>query len=157
MWVLKGYAGTGKTFTLTRIVEELRRRDGADFGDFRIAMSAPTHKAVRVMKKFSTFPANAVHFSTIHALLGLKAEIDERGREKFVESKDPNEVRIEQFNTVFLDETSMLPDEIWVLLLKHVRKGLKIVFVGDPVQIPPVNHLECILQAGERREVQHGH
>lgn len=144
MWVFKGYAGTGKTFTLGRIIEELHRQDRAGVGDYRITMSAPTHKAVRVMKKFSTFPPGAVHFSTIHSLLGLKPEVDDHGREKFVESKDPTEVRLEEFNVLVLDEASMLPDELFYFLLKHVRRGLKILFTGDPVQIPPVNHLDAL-------------
>lgn len=144
MWVFKGYAGTGKTFTLGRIVEELYRQYRAGLGDYRITMSAPTHKAVRVMKKFSTFPPGAVHYATLHSLLGLKPEVDDHGKEKFVESKDPTEVRLEEFNILVLDETSMTPDELFILLLKHVRRGLKILFVGDPVQIPPVNHLEAM-------------
>lgn len=144
MWVFKGYAGTGKTFTLGRIVEELYRQSRAGLGDYRIAMSAPTHKAVRVMKKFSTFPPGAVHYATLHSLLGLKPEVDDHGKEKFVESKDPAEVHLEQFNILALDETSMTPDELFILLLKHVRRGLKILFIGDPVQIPPVNHLEAM-------------
>lgn len=145
MWVLKGYAGTGKTFTLSSIVDNLMRLSDAGTGVFRIAMSAPTHKAVRVMKKFSTFKPGTVHYATVHSLLGLKAEINERtGKEEFKESKDPTEVRVEQFNVLFLDETSQLADEIFMLLLKHVRKGLKILFIGDPVQIPPVNHLQAI-------------
>lgn len=157
IWVLKGYAGTGKTFLLTKIVGELRRRHEMGVADFRVAMSAPTHKAVRVMKKFSSFAPNSVHFATIHSLLGLKAEIDDRGREKFVESKDPGEIRIEQFNVVFLDEVSMLADEIFVSLLKHVRRGLKVIFVGDPVQIPPVNHLDAIpLKEGSVEKYQLG-
>jgi ATP-dependent exoDNAse (exonuclease V) alpha subunit len=97
------------------------------------------------MKKFSTFKPGTVHYATVHSLLGLKAEINERtGKEEFKESKDPSEVRVEQFNVLFLDETSQLADEIFMLLLKHVRKGLKILFIGDPIQIPPVNHLQAI-------------
>lgn len=143
MWVLKGYAGTGKSFTTGRIIEHLHERH-MHGGDYRMAVSAPTHKAVRVMKKFSTFPHGAVHYATVHSLLGLKQEIDDHGKEKFVESKDPTEVRINEFNVLFLDETSMLADDLFTILLPHVRRGLKIVFIGDPVQIPPVNHMETI-------------
>lgn len=147
MWVLKGYAGTGKTFTVTQLVDALDAltKTSNGFGEsYHIAMSAPTHKAVRVMKKFSTFGAK-LHFATIHSLLGLREEIDERtGKQKFVQSKDPQELRIEQFNVVLLDEASMVPDEIFVLLIPYVRKGLKLVFIGDPVQIPPVNHKDSM-------------
>lgn len=145
MYVLKGYAGTGKTYTLTSIVEEMMRQHSAGLGDYRITMSAPTHKAVRVMRKFSNFKPGSVHYSTVHSLLGLRAVVNERtGKEEFKESSDPSDVSISQFNVLILDETSMLPDEIFVLLLKHVRRGLKILFCGDPIQIPPVNHLDSI-------------
>lgn len=140
MWLLEGYAGTGKTFTTAEIVDKLNRLSESNpfESSYRIAMSAPTHKAVRVMKKFSGI--SGVHYATIHSLLGLREEIDNYGKAKFVQSKDPNELRIEQFNTLMLDESSMLSDELFYYLLPYVRKGLKIVFIGDPVQIPPVNH-----------------
>lgn len=142
MYVLKGYAGTGKTYTLTSVVEELMRLTNADFADYRIAMSAPTHKAVRVMRRFSNFKPGTVHYATIHSLLGLKAVVNDRtGKEEFKESSDPNEVSVTQFNVLILDETSMLPDEIFVLLLKHVRRGLKILFVGG--QLPTLNPFNC--------------
>lgn len=144
MWVLEGYAGTGKSFTLAKIVGTIRKL-GSDVNDLwgtdskRIAMSAPTHKAVRVMKKFAKgFPG--VGFSTVHSLLGLKEQIDNNGKVKFVQDKDPGKIKIEGYDVLFLDETSMLADELFALLTPYVKRGLKLIFVGDPVQIPPVNH-----------------
>lgn len=145
MWLLSGYAGTGKTFTLTQIVGTLRRHKKEDIWgskSFRIAMSAPTHKAVKVMKKFAK-GFDGVHFSTIHALLGLKEQIDNlSGKTKFVQSKEPDQIKIDQFDVLFIDETSMLADELMLLLVPYTQRGLKLVFIGDKAQIPPVNHID---------------
>lgn len=146
-WVLEGYAGTGKSFTLGQIVGTVQKLSGNDvFGGPRIVMSAPTHKAVRVMKKFAKgFPG--VAFSTVHSLLGLKEQLDTSGpiaKIKFVQDKDPNKIKIEGFDVLFLDEVSQLIDELFKLLMPYIKKGLKIIFVGDPVQIPPINHLDAI-------------
>lgn len=146
MWVLEGYAGTGKSFTLAHIVGTVRKQSGGEElfsgSSKRIAMSAPTHKAVRVMKKFAKgFPG--VGFATVHSLLGLKESIDNNGKVKFVQDKDPGKIKIEGYDVLFLDETSMLSDELFALLIPYVRRGLRLIFVGDPVQIPPVNHMDA--------------
>jgi len=36
----------------------------------------------------------------------------------------------------------MLADELFVLLIPYVKRGLKLIFIGDKAQIPPVNHLD---------------
>lgn len=148
MWLLSGYAGTGKTFTLVQIIATIRKtgtnKPESIWGSasLRIAMSAPTHKAVKVMKKFAK-GFDGVHFGTIHSLLGLKEQIDNvSGKVKFVQSKDPTQVKIDQFNALFIDESSMLADELMFLLVPYVQRGLKLVFIGDRCQIPPVNHTD---------------
>lgn len=152
--VLIGYAGTGKTFTLTRTIKHLNA-GGDVFDRFSVAMSAPTHKAVRVMRRFSK-DLKGVAFATIHSLLGLKEEIDNNGKTKFVQSKDPGELRIEQFDVLFIDESSMLPDEIFKLLMAYQQRSkLKIIFVGDSVQIPPVNHANSKPFVEAEREKYH--
>lgn len=143
--VLKGYAGTGKTFTITKVIQTLKNEDNIfnPTSELNIAVSAPTHKAVRVLKKFSTFQ-NDVTFATIHSLLGLKEEITPEGKIKYVESKDPNLIRITSFNVLFIDESSMLADELFLMLIQYIRHGLRIIFLGDPIQIPPVNHADSM-------------
>jgi len=150
MWLLSGYAGTGKTFTLTQVVGTLRKLNSTTVGDdifggglaLRIAMSAPTHKAVKVMKKFAR-GLSSVSFATIHSLLGLKEQIDTNtGKVKFVQSKEPDQIKIENYDVLIIDESSMLADELMNLLVPYVKRGLKLLFVGDKAQIPPVNHTD---------------
>jgi hypothetical protein len=138
MMLLVGYAGTGKSFTTGRVVESLLMPDS--FLPLNIAVSAPTHKAVKVMKKMTEY-AEAVEFATIHSLLGLKEEVDiKTGKIKFVRSGDPDAARIEEYDVILIDEVSMLSDELFALLTPYTLRGKKIIFIGDPAQIPPVNH-----------------
>lgn len=150
---ITGYAGTGKTFTTVRIVDSIitqdmvdqhkRKNDGSSslfYTPKRIAVSAPTHKAVRVMRKNAELGSNVAYY-TIHSLLGLKMEADKKtGKKIFVPSKDPEDGKIAQFNVIIIDEISMLGNDLWIAILEAMEQyGFKLILLGDPVQIPPVN------------------
>src|SRR3989442_625001 len=68
--LLTGYSGTGKSFLTTKIIEELLFKNKS----IKIAITAPTNKAVRVLKNLSTISElhSQVEFNTLHSLLGLK-------------------------------------------------------------------------------------
>jgi len=135
MYLLKGYAGTGKTFTLGRVLE-----GALELRNLRVAVSAPTHKAVQVLKKSQSL-GGRVDYATIHSLLGLKEEIDHKtGKINFVPTWGDRDPRIEAYNVLILDEVSMLSTELFTLLMKARAKmsRLHIIMMGDPVQIPPV-------------------
>lgn len=139
---ISGYAGTGKTFLLSELVENLvsqkKRR--------RISITAPTHKAVGVIKAY--FAQNKkvnskITFSTVQKLLGLKPEINQvSGKQEF---KPDGFSEVSFYDVVVVDETSMLDDELFfaiddsVGLRKESKNPLKVIFIGDPKQIPPVN------------------
>jgi exodeoxyribonuclease-5 len=146
--VLKGYAGTGKTFLVKRIIEYIT----TIYPNRRIAVTAPTNKAVHVLSKNSPFtdesavfeewnaPEERIVFSTIHKLLGLKEKITSSGEQKFVSSKDTS---ILEYKYLIVDEVSMLNDEIFLQLMKFEGK-VQFIFMGDPAQIPPVGKEHCI-------------
>lgn len=152
-FVLKGYAGTGKTFLVKRIIEYIT----ATYIKRKIAITAPTNKAVQVLQAdapFNTdegkgpvlediFNAEArLTYSTIHKLLGLKEQITNTGEQKFTPNpKDKNDITNYQY--LILDEVSMLDDAICHEVMKHSNK-IRIIFMGDPAQIPPVNKVDCI-------------
>jgi ATP-dependent exoDNAse (exonuclease V) alpha subunit len=150
MWLLKGYAGTGKTTTIGTVLQSVfdhyARVNAGSYLSMSpaIAVSAPTHKAVQVLKKMQTFSSN-VEYATIHSLLGLKEYINPvTGKQEFKQDLGGREPRIEGFNILILDETSMLSNELFVLLEPYVYQGLRLVMMGDPVQIPPVNEADPI-------------
>lgn len=138
--LLKGYAGTGKTFLIAMFVEWfLYNRKGK-----RVALTAPTNKAVKVQKSAADYQDPNLYYATIHGLLGLREQIDGYGRQKFVQV-NKNDASVEDYFLVVVDESSMLADELFDLLVPYTDyHNLKILFVGDPAQIPPVGKSDSI-------------
>lgn len=138
MMVLTGYAGTGKSFVVGKLQDWILYAK-----KMKVAVSAPTNKAVQVCKDMCEIVDNRLTFATIHSLLGLKESYDRQGRAIFV--PDTNEpASLESFQVLFLDEASMLDDDLFRMIEPFVEDGLKIIFIGDPAQIPPVNRIDCI-------------
>lgn len=124
----QGSAGTGKTTTLK---EYIRRSKFAGY----ICVSAPTHKAKKQVQSTTGLQA-----FTIQALLGLKPNTD-------VENFDINNPNFDQLGekqianqkVVVIDEASMLNADLHELICQEARRfRVKVLFVGDPLQLPPV-------------------
>jgi ATP-dependent exoDNAse (exonuclease V) alpha subunit len=133
MHLLTGAAGTGKTYTLREIVEYVLMKK------IRPVVTAPTNKAVKVLKKMVDLP---VTFITIHSALGMKEVINNDGSLSF--KSDPKAgYPAEDFGLIIIDEASMLDDTIFDELVQLSLRGKKILFVGDPYQVPPINHIHA--------------
>lgn len=117
--IINWWAWTWKTFTVWKIVEWLQLANE----DYYIV--TPTNKAKsRVLEVNPS--ANA---STIHSLLGIKPW------------EDPmyNKENLLPFKYLLIDETSMLDNKIWNLLLNAIDFNVTtIIFIWDPKQLPPV-------------------
>jgi len=155
-FVLKGYAGTGKTYLIKKVVEWINLTQK---NKNRIAITAPTNKAVQVLYNLSEFvttehteqaenlfdadeKVNSITYSTIHKLLGLTETITAKGEQKFTaKQNDKNEILKYQY--LIVDETSMLDDSLCIEIMKF-SKEVKILFSGDPCQIPPVNRMDSL-------------
>lgn len=142
-WVLlDGWAGTGKTWTINRVVEEVKRLNPRiNFG-----MTAPTHKAVRQLQKHSEMK-DKLDFGTIHSFLGLKEvqKPDPKDAHKMIvryelEWNAKRERKIDNIDVLVVDESSMLGDELFDHIDDALRNmsHLKVIFMGDSLQIPPV-------------------
>ena len=137
IFLLKGYAGTGKTTITGVLVSQLWQTK------LKAVLLAPTGRAAKVM---STYSGTAAH--TIHRKIYFPRK-DKSGAMRFVLA--PNKHR----NTVFIvDEASMIPDrptdtrlfENGALLddlISFVYSGhrCKLILIGDTAQLPPV-HLD---------------
>jgi len=137
IFLIKGYAGTGKTFLITKFAEFLLKNSNRK----NICLSALTNKAVKVLTQNMKLKSPYLNFCTLHSLLGLKEEIDDNGRQIFtnnftwVKSLDAPEV-------IFIDEVSMLDENIFNHLIQFCQdKKIKIILVGDEAQIPPVGFI----------------
>ena len=140
--LLTGYSGTGKTFLVTKIIEEILFKHKG----IKIAITAPTNKAVRVLKNLSSIceTHSQVEFNTLHSLLGLKRIITPDGKETY--GPEWGGGNIGEFDMVLVDEVSMLDNTIYDQLIDNSKYNkIMLLFIGDRGQIPPVNGGESIL------------
>jgi DNA polymerase III delta prime subunit len=143
--ILIGYAGTGKTTLITKLINEVIE-DKERYKNIRkIGIVAPTHKAVNIAKsKLFEGKENIsknIDIMTVHRLLNYKGYINESGEKYFGKSKvEPN---LSKYNIIVIDECSMLSNQIIrdinSEIKKEKNKKVKIIYVGDPAQLPPVN------------------
>jgi exodeoxyribonuclease V alpha subunit len=116
--LLTGGPGVGKT-TITRFVVQLAKEKGA-----RILLASPTGRAAKRLSEATNEPAQ-----TVHRLLGYDPTT-----EGFVhDTQNPLEADL-----VVVDEVSMLDVVLAHHLLKAVQPPTRLVFVGDPDQLPSV-------------------
>lgn len=134
VFLLKGFAGTGKTTIIGTLVNNLW------VCKLKAVLMAPTGRAAKVMSNYSKTRAYTIH-RTIYVPKKQKG-----GNMKFVLA--PNKHR----NTVFLvDEASMIPDaptdsktfengSLLDDLMQFVYSGhnCKLILIGDTAQLPPV-------------------
>jgi exodeoxyribonuclease-5 len=124
---LRGYAGTGKTYLVSQLVEQLVSEDCT------VTVCAPTHKAVQVLRDH--LPGGEVETQTLHSYLGLRLQPDVDGQYVLV----PDGMEEERpASVVVCDEASMVGREEWEYI-QASQRNLQWLFVGDPAQLPPVN------------------
>ena len=133
-FVLRGYAGTGKSFCAQRIIKALQPNG-------KIAICAPTHKAVHVLRRMAQeYDLQNVHITTLHSLLHvMPGEFDPEGRQKLKANEWSREPWFSDFGLVVVDEASMIDSELLALI---EEKETPTLFMGDPAQLPPINETE---------------
>lgn len=151
VFLLKGYAGTGKTF-ITKGFTEYLTSIGRKF-----ILAAPTGKAAKVIKEKTKNEAHTIH-KTIYSYKDFKEykveDIDGTETFKFYFELNNNTYAS---NTIYIiDESSMigdvsqegeffrfgsgklLSDLIKYINLDHNDHNKKIIFIGDNAQLPPI-------------------
>ena len=125
-FTLSGFAGTGKTTIATDFVRNIRGT---------IAVTAPTHKAVRIASN-----TIGVEGSTIQKLLGLRPNTDLADFDVNNPQFDAiGNVYIKDYKYVLIDECSMINSNLFDRLVKEAEYyNVKLFFIGDPYQLPPV-------------------
>ena len=134
--LLIGYAGTGKTTLVTKFINDMINNKKCK----KIAIVAPTHKAVNIAK--SKLLENAVEniqkkveITTIHSLLCYTSYVDTLGNKYFAKGKVT--ANLSKFDLIIIDECSMLSNQIIKDIDEH-KINTKLLYVGDPAQLPPV-------------------
>ncbi|MDR6844335.1 AAA family ATPase [Flavobacterium granuli] len=135
IFVLKGYAGTGKTTVISTIVNSLLEINK------KYVLLAPTGRAAKVIANYSNKPA-----FTIHKKIYFPKK-NSGGGVSFTLQQNKHK------NTVFIvDEASMISDtnsdsklyengSLLDDLISYVYSGTncKMILLGDTAQLPPVN------------------
>ncbi len=177
---LRGFAGTGKTTTITKLIHYLILKNYIN----SVVFAAPTNKAVNVMKsKFRNDIGDLlkqklvedqdeeisfaeqldllsekgfkIDFLTLHKLLNYKNDYDCNGNRVFIKGDKSS---INNYDLVVIDECSMIPMQVIANIFEDIRnhqkrqvkdgivkKIPKILFVGDPAQLPPVDEKVSII------------
>lgn len=147
-----GFAGTGKTYLIRRLIHELVQ------AGISVVCTAPTNKAVQVLRRGQE-GLFATRFQTLHSFLGLKPIINQRtGEEEFV--PDPNRP-VGNADLLIVDEASMVGHGLYALTHQAKQPHTRLLWVGDPAQLPPVNEeasqaLLCPTQYTLRQVVRFG-
>ena len=133
--VITGSPGTGKTTVLKIILETYRRL----YPDRKIMLMAPTGRASRRMAESTGFEEAC----TLHSGLCLVSEEDEGSRDRKKDGLDADLVIVDEFSMV----------DMWLAskFFPALKKGAKIVLVGDPDQLPSVgagNVFKELIQCG---------
>lgn len=125
---LSGYAGVGKTTVVAHVVGLLARES------MRIVVLAPTHKALAVLSEKLSHAS--VETMTLQAALALKVKDLPDGQQETKDTGEPGSLR--DFSLAIIDEASMVSASMFATALSK-RGQCKLLFVGDPAQLPPVD------------------
>ena len=134
VFVLTGGPGTGKT-TIVKALIDIFESMG-----MKVALAAPTGRAAKRMSEATSRDAK-----TVHRLLEMEFNESEGDRFRRNE-RDPLEE-----NVIIIDEASMLDNVLTCSLLRAIKPGARILFVGDADQLPSVgagNVLSDIISSG---------
>ena len=132
-FVMKGFAGSGKTYLSMKLLKKV------DELGLCWTVVAPTHKAVGVLREgLKNESIQPTWFpSTIHRLLRLK--LKRQADIEICEKTDQTESSLENLGLVLIDEASMIDSKLLEITLECARcNSTRLVFVGDPAQLPPV-------------------
>lgn len=138
-FTIKGYAGTGKSTSIQVLLERLAERDIKK----KVVFTAPTHKAVKVLRRMANEKGIVdVGFSTIHSLLGLK--IKQIGDKQILEPmKTRKNDPLREVQIVVVDECSMIGQDLFMHIMNTLKfYEVQYIFMGDPAQLPPVGESE---------------
>ena len=81
IYVLKGWAGTGKTYTISLLVRYVLEVIQPTRLWYKVGVTGPTNKSVRVIRKATGISSSRVQFQTVHKILGLSEKITSDGQQ----------------------------------------------------------------------------
>lgn len=139
-FLLAGSAGTGKTSLLMEVQSKLSKQ-----AQQTIRWTAPTNKAAKVL---SSKIGKAM---TIYKLLSIS--LNKNGEIKTLKKGDTD--HLNGVRVIFVDEASMISGQLADFISQTaIRYDLKVIFLGDNAQLPPVGETESKVWQWEYPEGQ---
>jgi len=176
---LYGFAGTGKTTTCVEVINYLLINKYI----VKVVLATPTHKALNVIKsKFKPYLESIykkltgkkietnnfddillrlnqvnviIDFITIHKLLSFKNDYSTDGEMIFTrDNSSSKNSLIDTYDLVIIDECSMISLDMLDIIFETIRTtDKKIIFSGDPAQLPPVNEPHSFVFIKDKSEL----
>jgi len=137
--VLTGGPGTGKSYTMKALINELDRLKKG------YVLCAPTGRAAKRLAESTGRDARTIHRTIGYVPGQAGEEEDEDGYEG--ERRD-----IDDTDFVIVDEASMVDIKLASRLLEAIPEGAHLLLVGDADQLPPVgagNFLRDVIDSGQ--------
>ncbi|UCS94974.1 AAA family ATPase [Echinicola marina] len=151
VFILQGYAGSGKTTLLKGLVEYLKSLEK------KYQLMAPTGRAAKVINQKTGFESSTIHkgIYSFEELQEIKQGEDENDVSFLYQYKIRNNPEVHD-SVLIVDEASMVSDilsegEFFRFGSGHLLRDLmtygriqetttssKIIFIGDPAQLPPI-------------------
>jgi len=155
VFILKGYAGTGKTTLMSGLIKKLSEKE------IPFSLLATTGRAAKILSEKTKTKSNTIH-SHIYVFNELSEDleklskiqedfsVDDKGQVTLLFNLNP--ITSESEKIYIIDEASMISDKIEKNIsfakfgtgdllgdILNYDKNGKFIFVGDPCQLPPIN------------------
>ena len=134
-FLLKGYAGTGKTTLISSLVKDIQKTG------FKIILMAPTGRAAKVMSTYSRTSAKTIHKQIYYPRAEKSGKMSfQLKNNKFKKTlfviDEASMIGDDRENVKFFENGSLLHD-----VVQYVSRGeqCKLLFVGDQAQLPPIH------------------
>lgn len=126
-----GQAGTGKTTILRKVYNRLLETYPIRDPEFpTIRLSAPTGRAAKRIEEATNIPA-----MTVHRMMRFSVPEDDADFGLPAHTK----MNPLPYDVIFIDEASMLTEELRRQVIDAIKRGACIRFFGDINQLPPIN------------------
>lgn len=118
--IITGGPGTGKTYTAGVLIRCLMK--ALPKANFQIGLGAPTGKAALQLQ------------ASLNRMVGPSEDLFEKGTLHRLLGKNC----VLPYDLILVDEASMIDIKWMIQLFKSIKKGARLIMLGDPNQLPPV-------------------
>lgn len=133
VFVLEGYAGTGKSYLVSKVLENIPKYFATqklitpEYEEMCVELTATTNKAAEALHEQTQYPVR-----TIFSLLGLRVNTDySTGKTNIALKHGVSKV----YNSIiFIDEASYADGQLISYIFSQTE-NCKIIFIGDPAQL----------------------